>query len=77
VDHNLFWIFTEIWETGDDGNKSREYQLTKYDMNLAQSENFLYALKWNESITGFESLIQGMEQLTYHIVGMWLMEISK
>lgn len=70
VDHNLFWFFSEIWETGNDGNKSREYQLTKYDMNLAQSETFLYALKWDESITGFDPLIQGMEQLTYHIVGM-------
>ena len=54
VDHNLFWFFSEIWETGNDGNKSREYQLTKYDMNLAQSETFLYTLKWNESITGFD-----------------------
>jgi len=70
VDHNLFWFLSEIWETGNDGNKSREYQLTKYDMNLAQSDTFLYTLKWNESITGFDPLIQGMEQLTYHIVGM-------
>lgn len=70
LDNNLFWTWTEIWKTHGDGNKSREYQLTKYDMDLGEYETSLYALKWNESITGFDNLIQGMEKLTFHIVGM-------
>ena len=70
LDHNQFWIFTEIWKTVDDDNKSRAYRLTKYDMNLTQYESFAYSLKWDESINGFDDLIQGMEQLTFHIVGM-------
>lgn len=70
LDNNLFWTWTEIWKNHGDGNKSREYQLTKYDMDLEEYETSLYALKWNESITGFDNLIQGMEQLTFHIVGM-------
>ena len=70
LDNNLFWTWTEIWKTHGEGNKSREYQLTKYDMDLGEYETSLYALKWNESITGFDNLIQGIEQLTFHIVGM-------
>ncbi len=70
VDNNCFWKFTEIWETGDDGNRSRKYLLTKYDMNLDEWKTLPFSLKWNETITGFEPLIQGMEQLTYHIVEM-------
>ena len=70
IDNNFYWIFSEIWITGEDGNNSREYHLTKYDMNLAQCESFLYSLTWNDAITGFEHLMQGMEQLTFHIVEM-------
>ena len=70
LDNNSFWILTEIWKTQGEDNRSREYQFTKYDMNLAQDATFTYTLKWDESITGFDDLIQGMEQLTFHIVGM-------
>lgn len=70
LDNNSFWILTEIWKTQGEDNRSREYQFTKYDMNLAQDATFTYALKWDESIIGFDHLIQGMEQLTFHIVGM-------
>lgn len=70
LDNNSFWILTEIWKTQGEDNRSREYQFTKYDMNLAQDVTFTYTLKWDESITGFDDLIQGMEQLTFHIVGM-------
>lgn len=70
VDNNCFWNFSEIWETGGDGKHSREYLLTKYDMNLDEWETLPFSLKWNETITGFEPLMQGMEQLTYHIVEM-------
>lgn len=70
LDNNSFWILTEIWKTQGEDNRSREYQFTKYDMNLEQATTFTYALKWDESIVGFDDLIQGMEQLTFHIVGM-------
>ena len=70
LDNNSFWILTEIWKTQGEDNRSREYQFTKYDMNLEQAATFTYALKWDESIVGFDDLIQGMEQLTFHIVGM-------
>ncbi len=70
LDRNCFWIFSEIWKNGEGNNRSREYQLTKYDMNLTQYESFAYSLKWDEAISGFDDLMQGMEQLTFHIVGM-------
>ena len=70
LDNDYFWILTEIWKTQGEDNRSREYQFTKYDINLAQDATFIYTLKWDESITGFDDLIQGMEQLTFHIVGM-------
>ncbi len=70
VDNNFFWTFSEIWKKGEEGYKSREYLLTSYDMNTETYETFSYTLLWNEAITGFDDLIQGMEQLTHHIVEM-------
>lgn len=70
MDNNMFYVLSEIWKKQKDGKKTREYQLTEYNVDLSQCENSLYSLKWNHEITGFDNLIQGMEQLTYHIVRM-------
>lgn len=70
LDHNQFWIFSEIWKTDGNNQRFREYQLTKYDLNLTQYTTLPYTLMWDNSIADFDDLIQGMEQLTFHIVGM-------
>lgn len=70
MDGNVFWSLSEVWKALEIGNKSREYQMTQYDIDLAECETFLFSLKWDETIAEFDDLIQGIEQFTYHIVGM-------